>query len=100
MRSLNIEHYIQCFENCTLRHLESLAMLGLAVEVYEESCLGRRFKRLVEKLFNGKTVSSACYFDEEIAQSIKVISTYIEIARKNNAIGKLTVVESSKENEL
>lgn len=99
MNTESIEQYTQCFENCTLRHLESLAMLGLVVEVYEESCSQRRFKRLVEKLFNGKVVSSACYLDEEVAQSVKIINTYIEIAKKNDALGKLTLVESPKEGE-
>ncbi len=97
---LNIEQYVQCFENCTLRYLESLAMLGLLVEVREEECAQRRFKRLIGKLFNGKTVSSACCFDEETAQSVKIINTYVEIAKRSNAIGKLTVAEASKEGEL
>lgn len=68
-------------------------MLGLVVNVREESCEQPRFKKLVVELFDGKQVSSRCYFEEEVKQSVKIIKVYVEIARKHNAIGKLQVIE-------
>lgn len=82
-----------------MRHVEALAMLGLVVDVVDEKCERPRFRRIIVKLYNGRVVSSICYFDEEVEQSVKIIRVYIDLAKKNNAIGKLEIVEESKPEE-
>ncbi|MEM4717622.1 MAG: hypothetical protein QXE81_02545 [Desulfurococcaceae archaeon] len=93
---MSLDTYINCFEGCNMRHLEALAMLGLAIEVNVENCEKNRFKKIVMRLYDGRTISSMCYFEEEVEQSIRIINTYINIAKKNNAIGKLKIVEETK----
>lgn len=82
-----------------MKHLEALAMLGLAVEVNVENCDRHRFKKILIRLYDGRTVSSMCYFDEEVEQSIRIINTYIDIAKRNNAIGRLKIAEKAKTEE-
>jgi len=71
-------------------------MIGLVQDVEEEVCTHSRFKRIKVRLFDGGFVSSACYFEEEVKQSIVIIRTYINIAKENNAIGKLQIVKLAK----
>lgn len=93
---MSIDQYISCYDNCTLRHVESLAMIGLVRDFYEVDCEKPRFKKIVVELFNGKKVTSMCYLDEEIKQSIKIIKIYVEIAKRNESIGKLHVIDSTE----
>ncbi|MEM4762817.1 MAG: hypothetical protein QXH78_02155 [Desulfurococcaceae archaeon] len=92
---MSLEQYISCLENCSMRYVEALAMLGLVVDVSIESCSEPRFKKILARLFDGKNVSTACYFEEEVYQSTKIIRVYIDIAKRNNALGKLQVAESA-----
>ncbi len=94
---MSIDQYIVCFENCTLRHIEALAMLGLIVEAKQEDCERPRFKKITATLYDGRVVTSTCYLDEEVAHSLRIIQIYIGVARKNNAIGKLAIVEGRAE---
>jgi hypothetical protein len=91
--TLSLVHYINCLENCNMKYVEALAMLGLVVDVNTENCENQRFRKIIVKLFNGDTVSTTCYFEDEVQQSVKIIRVYIDIARRNNAIGKLQVTE-------
>jgi len=94
---VSIDQYIACLENCSLRHVESLAMIGLASSVNIENCDVKGFQRILLQLVNGKIVTSACFYTEEVEQSLKIIKTYIEFARKNEALGKLTIVRIEEE---
>jgi len=69
-------------------------MVGLAEKVEVIDCEKENFQRIVLYLVNGKTVTSECFYYEEIKQSLKIINTYIEFARKANLFGKLTIIES------
>lgn len=82
-----------------MKYVEALAMLGLVVDLSTESCEHPRFKKVVVRLFNGKTVSTTCYLEEEANHSTKIIKVYIDIAKKNDALGKLRVAESAKTEE-
>lgn len=95
---MNIDQYIVCSENCSLRHIESLAMIGLANNVNVENCDVKGFQRILLQLVNGKIVTSACFYSEEVEQSLKIIKTYIELARRNESLRKLTIVKI-EENE-
>lgn len=92
-----LEPYIVCLENCTLKQVEALAMIGLIVEAKLEDCDKPRFKRVVARLYDNRIVYTACYFDEEAVQSLKIINVYIGFAKKRGAIGKLTVIEAKPE---
>ena len=94
---MSIEQYITCLENCSLRHVESLAMIGLAEKAMVEDCDRENFKRIVLQLVNGKTITSSCFYHEEVEQSLRIINTYIQIARRSNSLGKLTIVEPGDE---
>ena len=73
-------------------------MIGLVVDVFLENCEKERFNRLVVKLFDGRKITSMCYFDEEVKHSVKVIKVYIDLTKKNNAIGKLQIVDFTDSN--
>lgn len=92
-----LEPYIVCLENCTLKQIEALAMIGIIVEAKLEDCNKPRFKRVVAKLYDNREVYTTCYFDEEAMQSLKIINIYIDFAKKKGAIGKLTVIETKPE---
>lgn len=92
---VGLDQYIVCTDNCTLRQLESLAMVGLACDARVEQCSSARLKRLHVELFNGLTVSSSCFLDEEVELSLRIVKTYIEFARRNDAIGRLRVLETT-----
>jgi hypothetical protein len=94
---LSIEQYVTCTENCTLRYVEAMAMIGLLQEARVDNCEKPRFKRIIATLYNGRLVSTMCYFEDEVNHSIKIIQFYINLARKNNAIGKLTIIEAKRE---
>jgi hypothetical protein len=94
---LALEPYIVCLENCTLKQIEALAMIGIIVEAKLEDCNKPRFKRVVAKLYDNREVYTTCYFDEEAMQSLKIINIYIDFAKKKGAIGKLTVIETKPE---
>ncbi|MEM1627997.1 MAG: hypothetical protein QW551_01800 [Desulfurococcaceae archaeon] len=82
---LELKQYIICKSDCTLRYIESLAMIGLIEQAEILDCNKPRFKKIVAHLINTESVESMCYFEEEIFQSIKIINTYIElIHRKRN----------------
>lgn len=93
---MSIDQYILCSNDCTLRYIEALAMIGLVVDVQELECEKPRFKKINVSLFDGRIITSACYLDDEVRHSIKIIRTYIDIAKRNNAIGKLQVIDVSK----
>lgn len=93
---MSLDQYINCYENCNMRHVEALAMLGLVEDVFVENCGKPRLKKIIVRLFNGKTVSSACYFDEEVDQSMKIIRVYIGLAKRANSIGALKIAEDYK----
>lgn len=96
---MSLDEYINCYENCNMRHLEALAMLGLVEEAFIEECGRPRFKRIIVRMFNGRIVSSTCYFDEEVEQSMKIIRVYIGLAKRANALGALKIAEEYKPEE-
>ena len=96
---LSLEQYITCYSDCELKYLEALAMIGLALNVKLENCDRKGFVRLILELFNSKSVSSKCYFEEEARQSLKIIVTYIDFAKKRGSSGQLKVVEASEDKE-
>lgn len=94
---MSVDQYIVCLENCPLRHVESLAMIGLASSASVENCDVKGFQRILLQLVSGKVVTSSCFYTEEVEQSLKVIKTYIELARRNDSLGKLTIVKTEEE---
>lgn len=96
---LSIYQYIICYDGCDLKYIEALSMIGLVTGIKLEKCEKENFSKIIAFLYDGKTVSSKCYFEEEIQQSHKIISVYINIAKQDNAIGKLKVVESLEEKD-
>jgi len=69
-------------------------MIGLAEKAETIDCEKENFQRIILHLVNGKTVTSECFYYEEIKQSLKIINMYIEFARKTNLLRELTIVES------
>ncbi|MCC6040628.1 MAG: hypothetical protein LM557_00380 [Desulfurococcaceae archaeon] len=94
---MSLEQYITCRDNCSLRHVESLAMIGLADRAEVQDCDKRNFKRIILHLVGGLTVTSSCFYYEEVEQSLKIINTYIQIARREGSVGKLTIIEPREE---
>lgn len=90
---MSLDQYITCLENCSLRHLESLAMIGLAERADVEDCEKKNFQKIILHLINGKLVTSECFYHEEVAQSLKIINIYIEITKRNRAPEKLVIVK-------
>ncbi|WP_440060286.1 hypothetical protein ACSU1N_05250 [Thermogladius sp. 4427co] len=89
-----LKSYITCRKDCSLRNLEALAMWGLAVKACSVDCEGmRKFKRIRLELFDGSIIESKCFLDEEIAQSLRIINTYIGFARQNKALENIKIVE-------
>ncbi|MEM3345941.1 MAG: hypothetical protein QXE24_01555 [Desulfurococcaceae archaeon] len=91
------QQFIICYTNCELRYIEALAMMGLITSVKLEKCEKEKFSRIVASLFDGRTITSKCYFDEETKHSQKIITVYIELAKRSNDIGKLKIVEEALE---
>lgn len=57
-------------------------MIGLVTSAAIENCEERRFQRIVVALVTGRAVKSKCYFEEEVKQSLKIITVYTNFARK------------------
>ncbi|MEM2024742.1 MAG: hypothetical protein QXW94_00405 [Desulfurococcaceae archaeon] len=91
---MSLDQYIVCSESCSLRYLESLAMVGLASGARVEQCDNASFAKLLLELFNGFTVSSSCSLKQEVERSLKIVKTYIEFASRSGALGKLKVIEA------
>ncbi len=94
---LNLDEYITCKNDCSLRFLEALAMNGFAVKSRVDDCGKPKHKRIILELFNGDKVTSQCGFEDEVRQSIRIINIYIGFARKNRAWEKLGVIEGKPE---
>lgn len=93
-----LEKYITCARDCSLRHVEALAMIGLVEKAEVIDCDGENsFKKIVAYLVNGKTVETACFFHEEIRQSMTIINIYVSRARAESAKEKLVIVTGRKE---
>lgn len=86
-----LRKYIVCWSNCTLRHIESLAMIGLVERVEVADCEKKGFKKLVARLVDGSIVDSSCYYTEEAAQSLRIINLYIGFARSRGQLGKVKI---------
>ncbi|ADV64501.1 hypothetical protein [Desulfurococcus mucosus] len=89
-----LRKYITCWNNCSLRHIEALAMLGLVVKAEAVECGDRGFMKINATLFDGGHVDSACFHSEEVKQSLRIINIYIGFARSKGSLGKLTVVDT------
>jgi hypothetical protein len=72
-------------------------MIGLAERAEIQDCDRRNFKRIILYLVNGLTITSSCFYYEEVEQSLKVINMYIQIARRESSLGKLAIIEPREE---
>jgi hypothetical protein len=72
-------------------------MIGLAERAVIQDCDWRNFKRMCLYLVNGLTITSSCFYYEEVEQSLKVINMYIQIARREGSLGKLAIIEPREE---
>lgn len=94
-----ISRYITCFEDCSLRYLEALAMNGFVEKFIVEPCEKNRFQRIKVVLIDGRTVSSKCFFDEEVRLSVRIIASYIGLHRLNKEKKKFMVITDAKKEE-
>lgn len=93
-----LEKYITCIRECSLRHLEALAMIGFVERVEVVDCVDKKnFKKVVAYLLNGKTVESACFFHEEVRQSLTIINIYVGRARAEGAKEKMIIATGREE---
>lgn len=97
MSAQPIESYILCREDCTLKYIEALAMIGLVERAEVVECEKKGFNRVIAYLWNGARVTSACYFHEEVKQSMIIINIYVGFAKREGAKEKLQVVAGAKE---
>lgn len=92
-----MDQYIVCRDDCDLRYVEALSMIGLVNNVRVEECEKKGFSRLVVQLFDGKVITSKCYFEDEVKHSSKIILFYNHLAKQKDAVGRLEVVELPEE---
>ncbi|MEM0378357.1 MAG: hypothetical protein QXP68_01905 [Thermosphaera sp.] len=92
-----LDAYIVCERECSLRYIEALAMIGLLEKAGILECEKPRFKRISGVTITGKRVESKCFFDEEVEQSLRIINIYIGFARRHEASKQLTIAETTKE---
>lgn len=97
MATQPLESYIICREDCALKYVEALAMVGLVERVEVVECERKGFSRIIAHLWNGMKITSACYFHEEVKQSVVIINVYVGLARREGAKERLQVVSGSKE---
>lgn len=61
-------------------------MWGLVEEARVADCEGRsRFKKIVARLLDGSVVETKCFLDEEVTQSMKIVSFYSSLAKRAGA---------------
>lgn len=95
MSTEELKKYITCWSNCSLRHIEALAMIGVIMKADALDCDKKGFKKLVATLIDGSKVDSSCFYSEEVEQSLRIINIYIGFARSRGFLGKLTIVDST-----
>jgi len=88
-----LKKYISCWSNCTLRHLEALAMIGLVAKADVVDCDRKGFQRIIVTLYDGSRIESACFYHEEVKQSLRIINIYIGFTRSRGMLGKIVIAE-------
>ncbi len=88
-----LSNYITCRQGCTLRYLEALALNGFVKKFEVIDCPKKRFRKIIVYLIDDSKVESQCFFDEEVALSVRIIAGYIGLYRNRKIEEELRILE-------
>ena len=99
MSNSDISSYITCRTECSLRHLEALAMVGFVKKFEVIDCDRSKFKKIRLILIDDTIVESQCRFEEEVRVSVRIIASYIGLYRNRKIMEELRVIKEAKQEE-